>query len=62
MKFLTMLVVTFSVIYLVLMVHAFRFPTQQKVDELGTLSLHVKETKPSVFFPSNDYQRFVYAQ
>jgi len=38
------------------------FHTQQKAEEIESLSLHVKDTKPSLNFPTHEYQRFVYAQ
>jgi hypothetical protein len=60
MKFLAMLAASFSMIYLVLAVHAFSFPSQKKAEELTALSLHVKDAKPSLSFPTNAYQRFVY--
>ncbi|KFL34667.1 MULTISPECIES: hypothetical protein [unclassified Sulfurospirillum] len=60
MKFLTMLATSFSMLYLMLVVHAFSFPSQKKAEELTALSLHVKDAKPSLSFPTNAYQRFVY--
>lgn len=62
MKFLVMLAASFSMLYLVLVVHAFSFPTQKKAEELTALSLHVKDAKPSLSFPTEEYKRFVYAQ
>lgn len=61
MKFLAMLATSFSVIYLVLVVHALSFSSQKKAEEIDALSLHVKDVKPSLSFSSNAYQRFVYA-
>lgn len=60
MKFLTMLATAFLMIYLVLVVHALSFPTQKKAEELTALSLHVKDAKPSLSFPTREYKRFVY--
>ena len=62
MKFLAMLAASFSIIYLVLVVHALRYPSQQKAEEIETLALHVKDAKPSLSFPTPAYQRFVYAE
>jgi len=62
MKFLVMLAGSFSIVYLVLVVHAFSFPSQKKTEDIEALSLHVKDTKLSLSFPTNEYQRFVYAQ
>jgi len=62
MKFLTLLAASFVIVYLVLVVHALSFSTQQKAEEIESLSLHVKDTKPSLNFPTHEYQRFVYAQ
>ena len=47
MKFLVMLAASFSMLYLVLVVHAFSFPTQKKAEEIEALSLHVKEKSTS---------------
>ena len=60
MKFLAMLAASFSALYLALVAHALSFPTQQKAQEIEALSLHVKDAKPSLSFPTNAYQRFVY--
>jgi len=62
MKFLAMLAASFSMIYLVLVAHAWSYPTKQKAEEIEALSLHVKDTKASLSFPTPAYQRFVYAQ
>ncbi len=62
MKFLAMLAASFSILYLVLVAHAWSYPTKQKAEELTALSLHVKDTKPSLSFPTPAYQRFVYAE
>lgn len=62
MKFLAMLATMFSLVFLILVVHAFSFPAQKKAEEIHLLSSSVKDTKPSLGFKSNDYKRFVYAQ
>lgn len=62
MKFLAMLAASFSLIYCVMTVHMVQFPTQKKAEEIQALSLHVKDAKASLSFPTNAYQRFVYAQ
>lgn len=60
MKFLAMLGTFFSLLYLGMTVHLLSAPTQKKAEEIGTLSLHVKDAKPSLSFPNTAYQRFVY--
>ncbi|WP_263833813.1 hypothetical protein [Sulfurospirillum oryzae] len=62
MRFLTMLAAFFAIFYLVIVVHAFSYPRQQQAEDIEALSLHVKDTKLSLSFPTNEYQRFVYAQ
>ena len=60
MKFLAMLAASFSMIYLMLVVHALSFPREKKAEELTALALHVKDAKPSLSFPTQEYKRFVY--
>ena len=62
MKFLVMLAASFSMLCLVLWVHAFSFPPQKKAEEIEALSFHVKDAKLSLSFPTQEYKRFVYAQ
>jgi len=61
MKFLAMLATAFSFLYLVVVVHALSFSSEKKVEEIDALALHVKDTKIALSFPTNAYQRFVYA-
>lgn len=61
MKFLAMLATSFAALYLALVAHALSFPTQQKNQEIEALSLRIKDTKPSLTFPTHAHQRFVYA-
>jgi len=63
MKFLTIIALFFAVIYSVLVVHFLSVGVHQNVKEIETFSsLHVKDAKLSLCFPSNKYQRFVYVQ
>ncbi|WNY99822.1 hypothetical protein SUSP_002240 [Sulfurospirillum sp. 'SP'] len=62
MRFLTGLGIAFFSLYLILAVHALSVSDKNKAKEIEAISSHVKDTKLSVSFKSNEYQRFVYAK
>lgn len=63
MKFLTIIALFFAITYSALLAHFLSFGVHQHAKEVETFSsLHVKDAKVSLCFPSNKYQRFVYVQ